>query len=190
MFLNLLYYISVDESYGSIAQLGEHLPYKQRVIGSSPIVPTIISRQHKLIKVCGNGSVVERRLAKANVASSNLVSRSIFLYRVFSLMSGRHRQVVRLRSAKPSSPVQIWVAPPKKLCVTYRRAFKFNIRRCGGIGRRKGLKIPRSNIRAGSSPASGTTKIVRFYLAIFFLPLVFYKGFLSYKIFWEIAKFG
>ena len=47
--------------------MGEHLPYKQGVIGSSPIVPTI---------TCGNGSVVERRLAKANVASSNLVSRS------------------------------------------------------------------------------------------------------------------
>ena len=28
-------------AYGSIAQLGEHLPYKQRVIGSSPIVSTI-----------------------------------------------------------------------------------------------------------------------------------------------------
>ena len=28
---------------GSIAQLGEHLPYKQRVIGSSPIVSTIWS---------------------------------------------------------------------------------------------------------------------------------------------------
>ena len=27
---------------GSIAQLGEHLPYKQRVIGSSPIVPTTV----------------------------------------------------------------------------------------------------------------------------------------------------
>ncbi len=27
---------------GSIAQLGEHLPYKQRVIGSSPIVPTTL----------------------------------------------------------------------------------------------------------------------------------------------------
>ena len=26
---------------GRLAQLGEHLPYKQRVIGSSPIVPTI-----------------------------------------------------------------------------------------------------------------------------------------------------
>ena len=30
----------VIRSNGSIAQLGEHLPYKQRVIGSSPIVPT------------------------------------------------------------------------------------------------------------------------------------------------------
>ena len=28
-------------AYGSIAQLGEHLPYKQRVIGSSPILSTI-----------------------------------------------------------------------------------------------------------------------------------------------------
>ena len=26
---------------GSLAQLGEHLPYKQRVTGSSPVVPTI-----------------------------------------------------------------------------------------------------------------------------------------------------
>ena len=31
-----------DSQYGRIAQLGEHLPYKQRVIGSSPIVPTIL----------------------------------------------------------------------------------------------------------------------------------------------------
>ena len=29
---------------GSIAQLGEHLPYKQEVIGSSPIVPTNLAR--------------------------------------------------------------------------------------------------------------------------------------------------
>ncbi len=33
--------ISVARENGSIAQLGEHLPYKQRVIGSSPIVSTI-----------------------------------------------------------------------------------------------------------------------------------------------------
>ena len=31
------------ESYGSIAQLGEHLPYKQRVTGSSPVAPIKIS---------------------------------------------------------------------------------------------------------------------------------------------------
>ncbi len=29
-----------DHIYGSIAQLGEHLPYKQGVTGSSPVVPT------------------------------------------------------------------------------------------------------------------------------------------------------
>ena len=28
--------------YGILAQLGEHLPYKQRVIGSSPIGPIFI----------------------------------------------------------------------------------------------------------------------------------------------------
>ena len=27
---------------GRLAQLGEHLPYKQRVIGSSPIAPTTL----------------------------------------------------------------------------------------------------------------------------------------------------
>ena len=32
------------------------------------------------------------------------------------------------------------------------------LRRCGGIGRRKGLKIPRSKERTGSSPVSGTIK--------------------------------
>ena len=29
--------------HGILAQLGEHLPYKQRVIGSSPIGPIFIS---------------------------------------------------------------------------------------------------------------------------------------------------
>ena len=28
------------KQYGSLAQLGEHLPYKQRVTGSSPVTPT------------------------------------------------------------------------------------------------------------------------------------------------------
>ena len=62
---------------GSLAQLGEHLPYKQAVVGSSPTIPTnLISLSGATKALCGNGSVVERCLAKANVASSNLVSRS------------------------------------------------------------------------------------------------------------------
>ena len=31
---------SSEEYSGGLAQLGEHLPYKQRVTGSSPVVPT------------------------------------------------------------------------------------------------------------------------------------------------------
>ena len=32
--------VNILTYYGVLAQLGEHLPYKQRVIGSSPIGPT------------------------------------------------------------------------------------------------------------------------------------------------------
>ena len=48
---------------------------------------------------CGNSSAVEHRLAKAGVASSNLVSRSNFIW--------RHSQAVRQRSAKPLFPSSI-----------------------------------------------------------------------------------
>ena len=35
-----IYYLMIYyQGYGVLAQLGEHLPYKQRVIGSSPIGP-------------------------------------------------------------------------------------------------------------------------------------------------------
>ena len=38
---DIIYKLSARQrENGSIAQLGEHLPYKQRVIGSSPIVST------------------------------------------------------------------------------------------------------------------------------------------------------
>ncbi len=37
----MVYYSS---KFGSLAQLGEHLPYKQRVIGSIPIASTITVR--------------------------------------------------------------------------------------------------------------------------------------------------
>ena len=40
LFLYTSYCRSVRVEQGRLAQLGEHLPYKQGVIGSSPIVPT------------------------------------------------------------------------------------------------------------------------------------------------------
>ena len=46
------------------------------------------------------------------------------------------------------------------------RGMIFIIRRCGGIGRHKGLKIPRSKIRTGSSPVTGTKK--GSFLTVFF----------------------
>ena len=36
--------------YGVLAQLGEHLPYKQRVTGSSPVVPTTFGPVVQLVR--------------------------------------------------------------------------------------------------------------------------------------------
>ena len=114
----------ISQVSGSIAQLGEHLPYKQRVTGSSPVVPTTtwpgssvgLECQPVTLEVegsspfrvaifalvaqsveqltenqCVGGSIppqgtihavvaqlVERHLAKVEVASPSLVYRSIF----------------------------------------------------------------------------------------------------------------
>ena len=38
-------------SNGRIAQLGEHLPYKQRVTGSSPVVPTKSTRFSRILSI-------------------------------------------------------------------------------------------------------------------------------------------
>ena len=59
----MLYYKGTCESAcGSLAQLGEHLPYKQRVIGSSPITPTTIFGDGLngiwfVFEICGSSSV-------------------------------------------------------------------------------------------------------------------------------------
>ena len=37
--------------YGSLAQLGEHLPYKQRVTGSSPVTPTIYQKHGLVVQL-------------------------------------------------------------------------------------------------------------------------------------------
>ena len=60
-----------------VAQLVEQRTENPRVGGSIPPQGTI-----PFLMQCGSGSVVEHRLAKARVASSNLVSRFLFRERV------------------------------------------------------------------------------------------------------------
>ena len=57
------------------------------------------------------------------------------------------------RPAKPLTPVRFRLQPPleKKY-----NTLMFTASPGGGIGRHKGLKIPRQQWRAGSSPAPGT----------------------------------
>ncbi len=38
----------LKRTYGILAQLGEHLPYKQRVTGSSPVGPIFITYLYKI----------------------------------------------------------------------------------------------------------------------------------------------
>ena len=82
---------------GSIAQLGEHLPYKQGVTGSSPVVPTIrYGSVAQLVRVpachaggrgfepllsrhlrCWHGSTVEQLTCNQQVVGSIPIASSI-----------------------------------------------------------------------------------------------------------------
>ena len=42
---------TVQNANGRLAQLGEHLPYKQRVTGSSPVAPTISGPVVQLVRM-------------------------------------------------------------------------------------------------------------------------------------------
>ena len=58
--------------------------------------------------------------------------------------------------------------------------------RRGGIGRHKGLKIPRSKIRTGSSPVAGTSMSVhngfKLWTLIFCFGILFEFGFTNYML--------
>ena len=55
-----LYIVKHLMQYGILAQLGEHLPYKQRVTGSSPVGPII----------CRHGSMAEQLICNQQVVGS------------------------------------------------------------------------------------------------------------------------
>ena len=93
-----------------------------------PCLPALLAICYSgLFSTSGNNSVVECDLAKVEVAGSNPVSRSNFCIQSSNdrppvdpthhtqlalAFERRRRQVVRQRSAKPPSPVQIRAAPP------------------------------------------------------------------------------
>ncbi len=66
----------------------------------------------------GIAQLVERNLAKVEVASSSLVSRAKFdnvspLASLFRQSEWRDSKAVMHRIANPFSPVRLWVAPPR-----------------------------------------------------------------------------
>ena len=71
MFLFVVLYPSrltkteVDRNFGIIAQLGEHLPYKQGVTGSSPVGPIFAKEFYLEAKKCECENVVETSLQDA-----------------------------------------------------------------------------------------------------------------------------
>ena len=58
--------------YGSIAQLGERLPYKQDVTGSSPVTPTMIF----FLIFAGVAQLVEQLICNQQVAGSSPITSS------------------------------------------------------------------------------------------------------------------
>ena len=117
--------------FGRLAQLGEHLPYKQRVIGSSPIATTIFCGlvvQLVRMPAChAGGHEFEPHSGRQFFNLNNLHMRKWLSGRAspcqgegrefksrlpLHFMLWCYSQVVRQRSATPLSPVQIWVAPP------------------------------------------------------------------------------
>ena len=129
--------------FAMVAQSVEQRTENPRVGGSIPSYGTIIMRKWlsgRASPCQGEGREFESRLPLH--------------------FSRRHSQVVRQRSAKPLSPVQIWVPPPILLRIEspvsqWMRAFSKS-RRVWWNGRHKGLKIPRGQLRVGSSPTTRT----------------------------------
>ena len=133
-------------SQGGLAQLGEHLPYKQRVSGSSPLTSTMwpgssvgqstsLSRWGSSVRARSGSpfaaiaQLVERILGKDEVSSSNLLSSSSAEAHSarYALWVSSYRgiaQLVEQRSPKPraegSNPSTPAIHIRKNHCVAYR----------------------------------------------------------------------
>ena len=66
------FYANSRDGFGRLAQLGEHLPYKQRVTGSSPVAPT----KNLTIKYAGVAQLAEQLICNQQVAGSSPITSS------------------------------------------------------------------------------------------------------------------
>ena len=96
----------------------------------------------------GYGQAVRQQVLILSCVGSNPASP---ISRTGFVLLWRYSQVVRQRSAKPLSPVQIRL-PPLRLGANLKRSVRC---RCGGIGRRAGFKIPFPHGSIGSTPITG-----------------------------------
>ena len=85
---------------GSLAQLGERLPYKQDVTGSSPVTPTMI--------FAGVAQLAEQLICNQQVAGSSPITSS----NMGEFPSGQRGQTVNLLLI--ASVVRIHPLPPSK----------------------------------------------------------------------------
>ena len=90
---------------GILAQLGEHLPYKQGVTGSSPVGPTIFYKRNNK---CSHHADVAQ-LAEQLICNQQVNGSSPFIGFMDGFPSGQRGQTVNLLA--PPSKVRILLHP-------------------------------------------------------------------------------
>ena len=91
--------------YGILAQLGEHLPYKQRVIGSSPIGPIFIRNEYADVAQLAEQLICNQQV----IGSSPIIGFVILNYKMGRFPSGQRGQTVNLLQI--ASVVRIHLCP-------------------------------------------------------------------------------
>ena len=138
--------------FASVAQSVEQRTENPRVTGSIPVGGTK--------KSADLAHLVERHLAKVEVASSSLVIRSILILYLLKIqclrISWHHSQVVRQRSAKPLSPVRVWVVPPLNSIYSVVVMLILTWRRWHGSIAQLGEHLPYKQGVTGSNPVVPT----------------------------------
>ena len=129
-----------------------------------------------------NPSIFAKSAICANPTDCRITCRAVCPLVALSGFRRRHSPIFQ---KKRGAGVDIFLKTRYHICIC----------RCGGIGRHKGLKIPRQQCRTGSSPVSGTTDRVfitlpRYEHSFFmlFMPVSGGAGAFAYWLFSKIKR--